>query len=195
MSMIRFYFDYVDPASRLMEERVRTVADELGLRVELVPFEVRGPGGPAIAPDDPSWSSWWDAMEGPLREIGVSPVRPERVPSSRKAHELRLHAIEAGMDAEMHDHLWTDVLEKGVDIARIDLLVRSAEQVGLDPSEARAVLDVDRWSAEMDRLRRSAEKAGVQGVPSIMMGSDLMEGVHAVDAIREFVSGFEPPED
>lgn len=217
MTQLDFYFDYIDPASFVMERRIREVADALGLTLRLRPWEIRPPGEAPIPPDDLSWVAWWDAMAPAAAESGLQLQRPLRVPFTRKAHELRLHAEAAeaadaaekaesvptmarpgGPDgstsapsvaARLNDRIFQAALAEGADIGRIDVLVGLAMELGLDRTETRAVLDVDRFSAEVSDSRGSAIEQGVTGAPTLVIGESRMEGVHDAATIREFVTG------
>ena len=57
----------------------------------------------------------------------------------------------------------------------------------LDRTEVKAVLDVDRHASELDRVRAEASAKGVRGVPTLVAGDRVLEGVHDSDAILAFL--------
>ena len=192
MIQLDFHFDYIDPASFVMRSRIRDVAGALDLTVNLVPWELRLPGEPTIPADDPLWIDWWKTLAPAAQEAGLALNRPARVPTTRKAHELALHAGAGGEHAvveAVHDAIFRAALADSVDIGRVDVLVGLATSLGLDRTETRAVLDVDRFSEEVDQLRRRGIEQGVAGAPTLVIGESRMEGVHDAATIREFVTG------
>lgn len=192
MIQLDFHFDYIDPASFVMRSRIRDVAGALGLTVTLVPWELRLPGEAPIPADDPLWVEWWETLGPAGQEAGLKLRRPARVPATRKAHELALHAGAGGQPElveSVHDAIFRAALADAVDIGRVDVLVGLATQLGLDRTETRAVLDVDRFSEEVDQLRQRGIEQGVAGAPTLVIGESRMEGVHDAATIREFVTG------
>lgn len=183
----RLHYDVVDPGSFLMRRRVGAVRPDC----VLVGFELRPPPEPLVDPDDPGWISWWDAAEPGLRNAGLDPRRPSMVPWSRKAHELLQHAADAADDPalvdRLRDRIFRAFLEEGADVGRIDVLVPLAEAEGLDRTETRAVLDVDRWRTAVEDDRQRAAEAGVRGIPTLLHEGRRLEGVHDQDTIRAFL--------
>jgi predicted DsbA family dithiol-disulfide isomerase len=116
-------------------------------------------------------------------------ARPPITPWSRKAHELALHAREKGRFREVHRALFRAHAVQGRDIGRVDVLVEIAQAEGLEPREAKAVLDVDRFLDRVADLRKEAERLGVRGVPTIRAGERTLEGFHHEASVRNFLSG------
>ncbi len=194
MIQLDLHFDYIDPASFVMKRRIRDVVRALGLTVSLIPWELRLPGEAPILADDPLWVAWWDTLAPAAAEAGLVLRQLGRVPATRKAHELVMHASAAGEGDggsadSLHEAIFRAALAESVDIARVDVLVGLAVELGMDRSETRAVLDVDRYSSDVDRCRQGAIDRGVTGAPTLVIGESRMEGVHDAATIREFVTG------
>ncbi|MDT8341365.1 MAG: DsbA family protein [Longimicrobiales bacterium] len=190
MSSVRLYLDYVDPGSYLMEVRVARVTGEECVAVERIPWEVRAPPTRLIDPDDPAWRDHWERRADEARREGLELVRPTLVPWTRKAHELGLHAREKGCFDRIHIALLRAVHEQGRDVGRVDVLVELARECGLDASESKAVLDVDRHTEAVVALRVEAVALGVSGVPTLVRVGDgaRLEGVHDTEVIRDFLA-------
>ena len=77
----------------------------------------------------------------------------------------------------MHAALFRAFFESRADIGRIDVLVALAEEAGLDATEARAVLDVDRYAAEVEEVREAALRGGVRGPPTVEAVGQTLEGL------------------
>lgn len=186
----RLYFDFVDPGSWLMELRVARIAAEGGPEVVRVPFELRPPPEPLLHPDDPAWVGYWEDMAERLAAEGVHVKRPGLVPWTRKAHELVLHAAEAGGDPHrLRSDIFRRYHEAGEDIGRVDVLLDVAGEHGLDSGEVKPVLDVDRFAPELERTRKEALNAGVRGVPTLRAAGRGLEGIHDDDILRSVLGG------
>ena len=171
-----FYCDYVDPACYLLNRALRALAPA-GIRLACRPFELRPPPLPTIDPQSGVWKARCDGVRAGGRDYGLRVPMPRWMPWSRKAHELFLHARAAGCCGAVHAALFRSFFEKKADIGRIDVLVALAEEQGLDASEARAVLDVDRYAAEVEKMRDAALRIGVRGPPTLEAGGRRLEGL------------------
>lgn len=189
---MRFFFDLVDPCSFLLEERLRALQSEgrregRELKISHHPLELVVPPDPLL---DPGGEVWRERVRV-TREAAPSDftlVSPHLIPWSRKAHELVLHAAEVGDDpdgaSELRRALFHAFHREGVDIGRVDRLLEVADEVGLERSAAKAVLDVDRHLEPLRALREEAERLGVPGVPSLLAGGRWLTGLPDADTLR-----------
>jgi predicted DsbA family dithiol-disulfide isomerase len=184
--LLVFYFDYVDPGSYLMHRQLDEILPG-GVEPALHPFEVRPVPQELIDDMDPEWRAYGDTVEGFAREAEIRMALPRFIPWSRKAHELRLHAVDLGLGSQMHREIFSARFQEGADIGRVDVLVMAAHKVGLDRSEAKAVLDVDKHRDHVVDLRREAEEAGIQRVPTLRSGDVSLEGPGSMGELRHFL--------
>ena len=199
------YFDFVDPASHLVSRMI----DRSGVTeaVQWRGFELRPPPEPTIDPGAAEWRAREAMAEGYARrsaaeghalepesdppprtlESGRDAGAPFIIPWTRKAHELCefarerdcLHAVRRALfRAHFIDH---------IDIGRIDLLVKVAQAEGLDSTEARAVLDVDRHAAAVLGNRGSALEAGIRDVPAVARPGGWLAGPAALGEIERAI--------
>ena len=182
---IDIWFDFVDPASVLLMLEVDAArrdgepwATESGIR--WMPLELRPPPTPLVGIGDPDLAPLWDEARKIATGLGVDLAPPTLVPWTRKAHELIAHS-EAG-DAPTAHAIRLAVARayalEGRDIGRVDVLVEIAITQGLDRTETKAVLDVDRYEADVARMARRAVEARVTRTPTIIAGSQRLEGFH-----------------
>lgn len=181
-----FYFDYVDPACYLLDQALRALAPD-GVSLARRPFELRRPPLPPIDPESEAWRSRCRAVQRGAADYGLEIPIPDRMPWSRKAHELFLHARAKGCCEAVHAALFRSFFESKADIGRIDVLIALAEETGLDPTEARAVLDVDRHAAEVEEMRDAALRGGVRGPPTVEAGGRRLEGLPARRELLRFL--------
>ena len=187
MPAVRFFFDYVDPGSWLVERMLGEAAPGLGLAVERVPFEVTPPPAPLVSPRTDAWRRFWDGARAAAADEGVALADPRLVPWTRKAHELALHARAQGVFDGVHHALFTTFLVEGRDLGRVDVLLEVATKQGLDLTATKAVLDVDRHTPEVAAARVEAERLGVRGVPTLLADHGRLEGFRGRDATLAFL--------
>ena len=173
----RFFFDYVDPLSYLFEIRLRRAEAETGRGAVRHPLELVAPPDPLLDPASDAWRARWEEARRAAEDEGIELATPRLVPWSRKAHELALHAQEEGDPVPVHDALFRTFHQKGRDLGRVDVLVEVAVEHGLDRTAVKAVLDVDRHLDTLRSLRSDAERRGVRGVPTLLLGDRHVRGL------------------
>jgi predicted DsbA family dithiol-disulfide isomerase len=126
--------------------------------------------------------------------MGVALQRPAIVPWSRKAHELALHAREKGCFRQVHRSLFRAHFSESRDIGRVDVLVEIGAASGLDRTETKAILDVDRYAERLLDWRREAERTAVAGVPTVLFGAERLEGfsLERLEALLERIIHLSP---
>ena len=188
---IQVAYDYVDPGSYLATHFLGRWISGEGRAVEIdwVPLELSVPPAAPVDPEVPAWSAMTRAMYRHALEAEIPFAPPARVPRSRKAHELALHAHSRGCFESVHRSLFEAHFSGSGDIGRIDVLVGIAAAEGLDPGEVRTVLGVDRFRPEVERLREAVRRAGVRGVPTFESGRARLEGLAAPAALWAFLEG------
>ena len=85
-----------------------------------------------------------------------------------KAHQLLHYAREQGKESELKLRLFAAFFSERKQIDQLEVLVEEAAQVGLDPDEARALLQDERY-AELVRAEQHGWMArGVRAVPTFV---------------------------
>ncbi|MGW8265445.1 MAG: DsbA family oxidoreductase [Longimicrobiales bacterium] len=183
-----FFYDYVDPASFLLEMRLRGAGLVPGSSLHPIPFEANPPPNPLLDPDGGEWRDHWDrtlaAAEGSVPQLS----RPWIVPWTRKAHELALYAAAVGSGPEIHETLFRAYLIEGRDIGRVDVLVELAVEHGLDAGDTKAVLDVDRYRGALETNRSRGIQAGVVRPPALLWNKKLLPGHPTPEELRSFLA-------
>jgi predicted DsbA family dithiol-disulfide isomerase len=106
--------------------------------------------------------------------------RIARQPHTLDCHRLILWAGEIGRAAEMKQRLMELYFTEGADLTDGEVLVRAAVACGLDADETRAGLASDRDVAKVTQAAEAAKQAGIDGVPTFILG-----GVLAVSGAQE----------
>jgi len=175
------FFDYVDPGSYLMSRLLDR------LEVDWRGFEVRVPPDSLIDPGAQDWQVYQNDVANLADALEVEMVAPRFIPWTRKAHELSAHARDRHCYPEVRRALFRAHFVDGLDIGRIDLLVQIATDAGLDRSETKAALDVDRYTEAVLSDRAMGEEKDVAGVPTLIRGPERLEGLHSPGQIEAWV--------
>ncbi|HEY2230449.1 MAG TPA: DsbA family oxidoreductase [Xanthobacteraceae bacterium] len=108
--------------------------------------------------------------------------RIKRQPNTLDCHRLILWADAAGKAAAMKQRLMEIYFSEGGDLTQADVLVGAAVDCGLDGEQLRALLATDQDVERVQREARSAQGAGIEGVPCFIIGGTIA------------LSGAQPPE-
>ena len=175
-----FYFDFVDPVSYLLDAEIAAAAAALDVHVVRTGVEINPPPHPMGTSDDAVWGPRWDDAERVAASFGRPLHRPDVVPWSRKAHELVEHVREndESLVPELSKALLVAFFQDRRDIGRVDVLVDVARGLGLDRTETKAVLDVDRYEEAVARRRIEVVEAGLRVVPTVTFADRRLEGFH-----------------
>lgn len=188
------FSDFTCPFSRVTEAAVRRLEDEgtvavLGYRAH----ELHPPGTPLPAPRPEDV----EAVRALAEELGVEVRVPPLVPRTRKAHELiRLAGGRGVPPPAVREAIFDAYFRDGLDIGRIDVLVRLGEGLGLDASETKVILDVDTFAGMVEAERGEAARRGVPGTPTLLFGAGpdavMMVGAHPLAELRRQVAELAP---
>jgi len=182
------WLDFTDPISWVLHgEVVALAADGAATLPRRAALELRAPPEPFVDPDAPWWRLRWEAGMALAASRGAILVEPALVPWTRKAHELALHAAEKGAGDGVHEALFRAFLLEGRDIGRVDVLVDLAVAAGLDRTEAKAVLDVDRYADAVAASTREGRGLGLTEAPALTVGGAHLRGFHNRDRLRTFL--------
>ncbi len=192
--LLRLFYDYVDPASYLLEHRLRGLEGSTTFSLTLMPFELSSPPAGLLDPEEAGWVRHWEAMKEAGAGLGIELKRPRIVPWSRKAHELALLAEKEGCFPEIHDSLCRAYLSKRMDIGRVDVLVDLARGHGLDPLKTKVALDVDLHREAVLKKRQEALDVGVTRPPALLWQGRRMDGYPDDRTLGEFLALDERPE-
>ncbi len=107
--------------------------------------------------------------------------------NSRLAQELaQWAACEKGVDA-IHTELFRAYFVKGLNLASIGVLVSVARGLGLDPEQARSVIETRSWSEAVDRDWERSRNQRVGGVPTFRLGTEILAGAQPYERLEEML--------
>lgn len=160
------FLDFTSPLSAIADAALGRLETEGRARLHPRALELY----PAPLPLPPPGGAEWDEAHALAAEKGVELILPGFRPRTAKAHEAARIAAEHGRGAAMRAAIFAAYWGEGRDIGRIDVLVDLGEGIGLDTSELKAALDVDRWSARVERESAEARRLGIDRVPALVIG-------------------------
>lgn len=179
-----FYFDFVDPVSYVVAHMIDEV--DAAALVEWRGLELRPPPSRLIDPSGTAWRGRHARALALAEHTGAAHLSdPALLPWTRKAHELCKFAQERDCVHRIRRALFRAHFVDRADIGRIDSLVDIAAHAGLDRTETKAVLDVDRYTGVVLGNRESAHAQGIADVPALVSTTGRL-----VDsgALREIIS-------
>jgi len=107
--------------------------------------------------------------------------------NSRLSQELAKWADRRPQGDELQTALYQAYFVDGENIGDVDVLLRTAEQVGLSVDEARQVLDERTMSAVVDEDWARARSIGVTGVPTFVAGARGVVGAQPYEQLARLV--------
>ena len=107
-----------------------------------------------------------DSMAAAAAEVGLQyDFDNGIINNTMNAHRLLHWAKEQGLQNELKERIFKAYYTEGIDTADIAELVRLAKDTGLDPVQARKVLEENLYVKEVLQDQQEAAELGVQGVP------------------------------
>ncbi len=103
------------------------------------------------------------------------------------AHRLLHLAAERGVQHDLKQRLLHATFTKGLSVADRDVLVSLAEAAGLDPVEARCVLESDRFADEVRADEQRAAELGITSVPFFVMGGLGVAGAQPPEVLLQIL--------
>lgn len=119
-----------------------------------------------------------EAAAGEGLVFDLSAIRPG---NTFDAHRLLRLAVDEGLGGALHEQLFAAYLCEGQPIGDPGVLVRLAEETGVDPERARMVLDSDTYASQVRADEAEAGALGITAVPFFV-----------IDRTYE-ISGAQPP--
>ena len=192
MEPIHIFSDVICPWCYVGKARLDHALDQLGLagQVELVwhPFEL-DPGTPAEGKDrakylarygSPEQLKQMDArLNGLAKDAGIQGFdvsKASRIPNTFQAHRLMGWAGRRAKAHALAEALFQANFVRGEDVSDPAVLVKAAESVGLDGTEAAAWLKGAELTDELRAEEDQAHKLGIQGVPFYVINGQGLSG-------------------
>lgn len=205
---IDVYADIACPWCYLGRARLkRALADRPGLDVSLNwrPFQLQ----PDLPSDGKNFRSVLEKKFGQWNRVEQMFERLERLgdeegltfdfdaieaaPNTKDAHRLILWTQEQDRGDELATRLFRAYFSEGRNVSVREVLVECAADVGLDPDEARSLLESDRYAQAVRDSQRKAQRRGVTGVPCYVFDDQhAVTGAQPVEVFGEALDTLQP---
>lgn len=111
-----------------------------------------------------------------------------RMVNTFRAHQLIHWADTLGRGPDLKMALFKAFFTDNHDLNDVDVLVENAAEIGLDPEEARAVLEDGRFADAVRQEEQLWVSRGIQGVPAVILNQRyLVSGAQGVDNFSAIV--------
>ncbi|WP_211749888.1 DsbA family oxidoreductase [Paenibacillus sp. Marseille-Q4541] len=104
--------------------------------------------------------------------------------NSFDAHRLTHYAAEQGKAKEITERLFSAYFEDGEHVGSPEVLVRLAEEVGIDALQAQEVVAGSAYAEEVRRDEKEGAELGIQGVPFFVI--DRKYGISGAQPLQVF---------
>lgn len=186
---------------RRLEKAMALSADRFDFEVEYFPFELN----PHIPEEGVDYREYlckkfgseekFTELHEHVKRIAASEGLDFRLdlqqtsPNTRNAHRLMLVAREKGKQEEVVEALFRAYFTEGVDLTRVESLVRIAEDAGLDSEKIEQLLHSNTGKLEIEMAEKELQELGITSVPLFIIDDKL--AISGAQAVEEFVRGFE----
>ena len=184
---------------RALEQAAERLAGEVQLDLHFQPFELNpqmGPEGQDIGEHlQQKYGASAEQREAPRAAIAArgaelgftfTPGARGRIYNTFDAHRLLHWAELQGRQPALKNALFKAYFTDGEDPSNHELLVRLAGEVGLDVAEARALLQSDRYAAEVREREQFYLQQGIHSVPAVIVNDrHLIQGGQPVEVFEQ----------
>jgi 2-hydroxychromene-2-carboxylate isomerase len=194
---VRFLFDYISSNAYLAWVELPKIAARYGAEIEAVPvlfaglLEAHGQLGPAEVRPKALWMARNNLRKAAL--LGV-PIEPPVHHPFNPLLALRTSALampEAGRRA-LIGALFEAVWARGLHVSDPDVIARLASEIGLDGPALVAAAGEPAAKARLRADTDAAIAAGVFGVPTMQVGSEIFWGYDDLPYLELHLAGKDP---
>ena len=111
-----------------------------------------------------------------------------RMQNTFKAHQLIHFAAVNGLEEEMKLSLFNAYFTDGKDVNDLGVLVELAESVGLDKTEAEAVIKTEKYAQIVREEETLWMQRGIQSVPTFVIGNQGVAGAQEPATLAAFIA-------
>ena len=127
-------------------------------------------------------------MRGIADSLGLPFAERTHTYNSRRAQELGKWAELQGVGAAFHQQVYLAYFARGLNIARMEILLEIAEQVGLPVGEAQRVLERKTFAAAVDADWRHSRELFISSVPTVIYRNRKLVGFAAEAGYRKLIT-------
>lgn len=192
--IVEVFTDYVCPWCYLGDNRVKKLKENYKIDVKLIHFplhpetpqegrtlaEMFGTGPEAIAEKNRN-------MKGLMDDEGLPFNDRTHTYNSRLAQEIGSWAETQPGGNAIHDKFFDAYFVEGRNIGDIEVIIDVVKSVGLDETEARAILEERRYKEAVDADWDKSRAYGVTGVPTFVCNRQGLVGAQPYETLVQLM--------
>jgi len=190
-----FWFDFNSPWCFLASLQIGGIARRHHCALRWRPVHlaklIERIDGRRLLDENPAFVDWYrEDLQDWARLAGVVvDYRPDYPLRPSRALRLALHAAESGRAEDFVLRVMRAYWSHGEDISDIEVLVRHADQVGMDPQHAREASRNAVYRKGLDENLDEAVASRVFGLPTVAHGSKLFFGNDRLEMLEQSLAG------
>lgn len=189
---IKVYADFICPFCYLGEETLEQAINGKDVNIQWMPFELRPEPSQRIDPwkDTSKLNSWKKFIEPMAKELGVDMKLPKLSPHpyTNLAFEGYHFASEQGKGNEYIKRVFKGFFEEELDIGKVEILSKLAEDVGLNEERFTEALKTRAYKDVQEKaLQHAYEEANITAVPTMIIGDEVVQGIISKEALEEII--------
>jgi 2-hydroxychromene-2-carboxylate isomerase len=197
MRTIRFHFDFLSPYAYLAWTQIHALAKRHDCLVEPVPvlfaalLNHHGTKGPAEVPAKRLYL-FKDVTRTALR-LGI-PIAPPATHPFNPLLALRVASVDLPAETRIRliDRLYAAAWAEGRPVYEPGVIDEIAAELGLDGKTLRAAAESEEGKARLRGQTEEALRAGIFGVPSMLVGGELFWGFDSLPNLEWLLEGRDP---
>ncbi|AOR24527.1 DsbA family oxidoreductase [Clostridium taeniosporum] len=189
---IKVYSDFVCPFCFLGEKTLSQVIEGKNINVQWMPFELRPEPSPRIDPwnDSSKLNSWNNFIKPMAENLGIDMKLPKLSPHpyTNLAFEGYHYAVELGKGNEYVERVFKGFFEEELDIGKIEVLSKLAEEIGLNKESFSQALNTRKYKRKQEEaLKKAYEEANIAAVPAMIIGNEVLQGITSKENLEEII--------
>lgn len=192
---IEVFYDYVCPFCYLGEVPFEQAIEGMDVEVVLCPFELRRPPVPKTDPmhDEAKLKRFDEVLLPAAKKLGVEMKLPwiSPHPYTTLTFQGFYYAKEAGKETEYNHKVFHTFYVEEKDIGEINVIKAVLAELGLDAAGFDPVVAEGRYLPQLDQDKAFAKGRDVSSIPTFIIGSQRLTGIHTVEEFKEAIANAE----
>lgn len=128
-------------------------------------------------------------LQARAKQLGITMVERDRIPSSRRAHECTEYARAQGKLHAFHAAVLKAYWTEGKDLHDWAVLEELARGAGLDAVAMRDEVTARAWKTAVDERVQGAHDLGIHAVPTFLFADKfIVQGAQTLDVLEKVMA-------
>lgn len=192
---VEVFYDYVCPFCYLGEVPFEQAIEGLDVDVRLCPYELRRPPVPKTDPmhDEAKLKRFDEVLLPAAKKLGVEMKLPWISPHPYTTLTFQGYylAKEAGKEKEYNHKIFHSFYVDEMDIGEPEIIGNVLKELGIAPEAWAQVQAEGRYLPELDQDKQYAREREVKAIPTFIIGSQRLTGIHTVEEFQQAIADAE----